>query len=170
LLIVGITPGARSSKSSMYSSFLLARLFCFIPALLRSNNDPTLLSLWKPPFMWIELPPKFSMFCRTTRSNSFWTDPLSVSPSIYNDFTVKIHHTFRVKWHFHKSFNQFGSSKIQLTIVKRPSESIVFNIGRVSSRKSSKRRRNDETESSSRPRPSWSFEQSRRMMGGFWSY
>lgn len=59
---------------------------------------------------------------------------------------------------------------LQLTMVRRPSESKVFSIGSVSSRKSSSLRRNDDTESSKRPRPSWSFEQSRRTMGGFWLY
>lgn len=55
-------------------------------------------------------------------------------------------------------------------MVRRPSESKVLSMGNVSSRKSSKRRRKDETESSNRPRPSWSFEQSRRTMGGRWLY
>lgn len=59
---------------------------------------------------------------------------------------------------------------LRLTIVRRPSASKVFNMGSVSSRKSSSRLRKDETESSKRPRPSWSFEQSRRMMGGICLY
>lgn len=59
---------------------------------------------------------------------------------------------------------------LQLTIVKRPSASRDFSIGNVTSRKISSRLLNDETESSKRPRPSWSFEQSRRIMGGFWLY
>lgn len=45
-------------------------------------------------------------------------------------------------------------SSLRLTMVRRPSASKVFSMGSVSSRKSSSRLLNDETESSKRPRPS----------------
>lgn len=57
-----------------------------------------------------------------------------------------------------------------LTMVSRPSPSSAFSIGSVSSRNSSSRRRNEDTVSSMRPRPSCSLLQSSRMMGGRWAY
>lgn len=54
-----------------------------------------------------------------------------------------------------------------LTIVKRPPTSSVLNRGKVFSRNNSNLRRKAETESSNRPLPSCSFEQSRSIIGGF---
>lgn len=59
-----------------------------------------------------------------------------------------------------------NKSKI-LTIVNRPSASIVLSIGNVSSLNNSRRRRNDETVSSSLPRPNCNFEQSSKTICGF---
>lgn len=57
--------------------------------------------------------------------------------------------------------------KILLTIVKRPPTSTLRSIGKVNSRKSSKRLRKADTESSNLPRPNCSFEQSNNIIGGF---
>lgn len=61
----------------------------------------------------------------------------------------------------------FQAKNVQLTIVNRPSASIVFSIGNVISLNNSKRRRKDETVSSNLPRPNCNFEQSNNTICGF---
>lgn len=81
LLIVGIAPGIESSKSSMYSPLCSLRWFWVLP-LFRLKSDPMLPLPMTSPFVRISFPPKLSTCWRTHCSNSFWTELLSVSPSI----------------------------------------------------------------------------------------
>lgn len=69
----------------------------------------------------------------------------------------------------HRSVVQVGSAAAKgvLTIVSRPTLSMAFSMGKESCLKISRRLLKAVTLSSSLPRPSWSFEQSRRMMVGF---
>lgn len=175
LLIVEITPGIESSRSSTTSSFLF-RLFSFAPESIRLNKFPLPCTT---PFACALFPPKFSMCWRTTRSNSLWTVPLSVSPSILkqkwrhfkkNHNTTEGRNSINISKRSLRKARAIKNWRLILTMVKRPSASNVLSMGKVSSRKSSRRRRNDDTESSSRPRPNCNFEQSRSTMGGFWLY
>jgi hypothetical protein len=107
------------------------------------------------PFCVEVLPVSLSIYCLTILSNSLCTLALSGSPSIYKNLELKVPKLIIENF---------------LTIVKRPPTSNVLKRGKVFSLNSSNRRRKAETESSNRPLPNWSFEQSSKIMGGFWLY